>query len=1674
MSSTASDPAAESLLPPTRASESASGFRNWHGGGAGPRSGRWNSRISLLVGGVVAVSALTALLTWAATSVGPAPHVAVTLAGSDYRKQLDLPANGYGDRAIGRLASWVTQGGRGPRRDLQLVKPPIELATSGDFASLTSDPQAAVALMFVSAHGISTPQGPAILPADALHAKDAVPVTTLLKHIAGFPTDQKKILLLDCVHFDCQPQLGVLLNGFSAQVQALEEQISAIPNLVVVLGSDVEQRNWLHPAEGTNNWTAALVRGLNGAAEDIDNDGWIDWLEVHEYCVGQCEQWARRVCRQPQTPVLLPKGDRGVARSRNLALFPVNTAALEIPRLVDATRTELLQQWWAKHNALEARPLHPAIVSPVAWQRFQTVLLRYEHFELAGCRDAADDLLEQLGDLEQLLERETVLDSVACRVGVLDPAAVGFQASAELTATASRLAALLPDMTREAAVEHWQQVLAEQPNAASVAYLRREIIEQRIYSLARSLRAQAKVEPKQLQQASQMVFAINDPLQPVPQAGLILQLMTRDLPCEQFSSQDATSLGRLLELSLRSDRVAAGNAWWSRDIFRWVADIAARADQQRRVAGDLLFGEAEARARAVAALDEAERCYAELDRVAAGLVQAEQVRLRGPYQLARLRNVMLAQTSADADNVSSRCVSEVQQLYELLEQLNDPRLLRPTTNAAQRSVALREIGEVSARFHQTLAALNDRLQLWQQKVLSASSESLPNVLAALSASSPSASERVEAWKRLRRLAADSQPSDSTPTTVVTNRLPQVQRGAAVRGKLCLAAWPDSAFDSVRSRKLESQAQVAHRLDIFVTDPHWRAMLAEAGQQIGMRETAARQLILLASSANHSHDEPNSTSHHDDGDRESGQVQPDHAERVPGPPVHENDSLHNNYRSRLLTMQRMSYLPPMSLQRMIVAHQSDRFADYLGWQCKRMVADGYWSVQANILPYYVRVAELFAEDRTALSAIPLTHQESAQPVARGEVEIVGGDDLVWTTQQTDHVEVHVHTPQNGYRGFVALWVSASGQLEVTQPAPGQRVCRPLTVLDQHSNPLDATAMDGLLVQLQRASVPSAAGPTQLHIQGYFRGRRLQRVVDVPVAEQADLRIVQAPVTPGGRIAVRSRPSASTTAGGAMALVLDCSGSMGAARGQTFGPDTKYAHAIAAIESLLDKLPTGVELSVWAFGQAIGEEKTVHPAEKSIRRIQSPLVWNAQDSAMRKRLLDAISYPALEPWNESPLLATMLAASKDLNDVDGIRSLVVITDGADNRVAHDPVTNPLGLTPTELLKKHFAGTGITVNVVAFRVQPNERDDVRQQLQCVEDWLPAGRFVEANQTAELASALHDMLQVQPLLQLRAETAESNVELPMSPVTGAVNWTPLLPGGMYRVTLGTASVAGLIRLRDGDRLVLHHNAAGELEPWSAIDNQFAWCQRRQSGGWQAALVPVAVSDATRTQANLLFEATATQGALSVERPGELWIEAFDGDQPLQIGWQRQTELPGAAYDLRVDHADGVQPLIRVWMSDRSTSPVGRLAKGRDYVQLADLAPARWQLSSGTIELLSATIETHTVPDETGSQRPQPCLVLRGSCPPGMAYRLRTVGLTVAGQDEQCFTRLGRFTLRQWPVSEEDVQRALQAVQLISIDQFKLEASLNGGQIQFGQDQREQPQAAAGAGTYSRLERQP
>ncbi|QDV13776.1 hypothetical protein CA51_36670 [Rosistilla oblonga] len=1614
MSSSAEGSSDAPLLPPTRRTAPIDPIASWHSSRSGRRGWQWSSRWNLLIGGVFAATALTAVLTWATTSIGRAPQVCVMLASTDYHANLDLPPNAMGDRAIGRLSAWVTGGDVGLRRDIQLARPPLELSNRSAFDRISTDRDAAISLIYLSAHGIHTPQGPALLAADAQSSDDAYPVKDLLDQIAKFPASQKKVLLLDCVHFQSHESLGILLNDFARQMRDLDSVIQAIPNLVVVMSSDIHQQSWINPAAGITNWGDALVDALNGLAKDLDRDGWIDLLEVHRCAADRATAWSAKVCQQPQHPVLLPLGKEGENRTRNLGLFPDKTPAIDIPAFVSPTNNDRIDKWWSRYDEMVKQQLHPAAKSPATWRRFERTLLRYEHFERAGCSSAAGMLNEHLGDLAKTLQKPTRFDSIACRAGVLSPEMIGFEVTSERQQNADQLAAVLSGMSLDDATDHWLSIASSQSSAADVAFLRRTVIQRLSEQTVAAFRAEVSVDRKRLQSASALVAAVTDPLQPIPQLGRVLQFLARDLPSEPLGSSDATRIARFLELSTRSDRVANDGLWWSPELVSWVEAEIASSDQQRRFAGDLLFGEQEARQRAQRSLDAAEKGYARVDQIGRVVNTAQSIVHRGGQQLARLCELI---ASIDSDN--SRDLRDVASLYQTVDQIDAILKKEVPANSTQRTATLSKLQSLTQQYHDRFDTLGKRINAWQTNVLSQPAQSMPPMLAALDVVGSDAATRRSAWESLCRLSAGADATMHTPVAEdLSIAVASIQSAAARRGHLALCGWSAPMFDSLVAGEFETWAEVDHRLQVFATDSKWWDALAIAGYQIGIRETEALRLITT-------------------------------------PIKRQTADEQEQLQRRLALLDRMAAIAPFDSRQFVTVQQKYLFANFLAWQTNRFVADGYWSLRAEGPAYFARVAELLAGDIASLSprvtvpSSPLVHNPQSA------VSIHLPSELIWTTQRQDQFTAGVRTMKRGAEGFVTIWVEAEGCLQATQPTAGSRVCRPLIQPTKSTGSGKSTATDNLIVHLER--VPGSKEPrAKIQVHGYFRGRQLTETLAATIASTPDVHVVQNPKPLGGRIAIRSATHADHASAGAIALVLDCSGSMGAARGEAFGPNTKYAHAVTAVETLLDDLPSGIKLSVWTFGAAVGEAKTVTPAERSIRRIQAPVVWNPHDRSLRQNLIDAISYPHVEPWNESPLLAAMLAASNDLRDLEGVRSLVVVTDGADNRIANDAVANPLKLTPEQWIRKQFNGTGITVNVIGFRVDDAEKTATEKQLATVEHLLPAGRFVTADQASELAAAMSKMLTVETPISIRHAAAEPSADkatlatVPISPEHAAASWTPQLDAGLYTASTDRSGSGSMIELTDGDQLVLDRTASGSLHLWPTIDKQFIGTPQRQSGRWTIALTPQPISATGIAARRLLLWAPASDGKLAIQRPSELWIEARDGGKKLPIRWQQNHDLSCDSYDIAVQATGAGKPQFQVWTSDRKANSVGALVRNQDFWHLKDLAPASWQLSEGEVRLKSATIETHDVADRSGALHPQPCLVLRGSGPRRMAFRVRTSGLAFEGQDEQCFTELGEFTLRQWPVTSEDVERTLQSVELILVDRVNSNAERAGGKVIF------------------------
>lgn len=1569
--------------------------------------------VRILTAAIVTTCTLTGLLTWATTSIGPAPRVSITLASTDYRNHLNLPINGYGDRAIGRLAAIANSSANPARDHMSLAASPIELSTADDFLTLPINRESAVSIVFLSAHGVSSLNGPVLLSANAKNLSDAVSVASIIDRMADYPSAQYKVLMIDGVHSRSLPALGILHNDFARQMRDLDGLIESIPNLVVIVSADIDQQSWANPDQGTTAWASAVIEALSGNARDLRNDGWIDLYDVHQSALKSTETWTQKYIGESQKPLLLPSNITGETRSQAIAIYAANQPAIDPEVLHPSVRKELLSHWWGRHQDHSDRDIHPSIVAPVLWQHFELTLLKLEHLEFAGCQDAVNTCVKHLNELDTMLSLPTLVDSIACRIGVLNPELVGFDPSKDLVELAKQLESSFSNFTGDEAKRHWTTVVANQRHSENTAYLRHWLILSQARKISSAIVESRNVDRQQLAKAAALIDCIRDPLQPPPQIGLILQLLSRDLPQEDLAGDDAIRIARWINLCLKVESMADNRDWWSPAIIDWIGGEIANADRQRRLAGDLLFGDSIARLRAEPFIAAAEQAYTSVKVVADAISCAEEIRFNGRCQLRRLHTICETALNLQIAGEAFEHTKQIVKLYGAIDEI-ESLLDAPRSESRSKSDSVIEkLNQLTSRFDFQLEELKSQLDQWQTTILNQDVPNYADLVAALSVTGGETESRIAAWGRMSQFIA-SGATKSGSHVILEHDKDQTTKYAAARGDLALAAWSSRAFDESVADPRETKVQVQHRLKTFAVDPQWWVSLQKAGSEIGRRELVDIQSWRLRGSA---------------------------------------------------------IVPIDSAQGRLRDHQKS-ISRFLAFQAERFYHDGLWSFDENAEPYYRTVSNLLKSDSIALSQGNLHNDAENQSFVTSDqadpmgIELIVPPQLTWTTQHQESVKIAIQQNADLSQGFITLWARTQGSIRMLQPIADQRACWSIGAIEASDQPASLQANNPWMVTVSRNG-EAVSDKSEVEIFAYFRGRKLSQSVGLNFFDQPDIQIVSQPKVKGARVAIRSLERSQSGKGSAVTIVLDCSGSMGAKPGEAFGPDTKYSHAVAAVDKLLDSLPTGTDLSIWAFGQATGPDKTVRQAEQSIRQVQSGVLWDAKDTQLRRRIVDSISYPSLEPWNESPVFATILAASSDLKDYDGTRSLIVITDGYDNRIANDPVANPLALTESKWLEKHFNGTGISVNVIAFRVENKDRQSTRQQLTTVERLLPPGKFVEIDQAAELAAALRQLITVTPSVNLHRVSGSGDrgeiVKLAVSnPSDNAFSWTNPLEAGLYEISGKASDKSTLIQVRDGDHLVLAdltpnnpnstrsstNGSQGRFDLWPVMQHELQWCRQKQIGRWQLGLQPLFAPDSNKIEKRLVLWASSLGESISVQSPRGLWIEATQQNKPLPISWKLSSEQPGAAFDITAQRNGGDEPEFKVWVSDQPAIPVASLRKGTHFSHTADLAPQQIQVSGGNVRLLSASIENHTVVNSRGETEALPCLVLRADMPAGSIHFLRTEGLFFEGFDEQYYRELGQYTLRLWPVTAEQVDKSLNAVHLISIEDFKRSAEQNSGVV--------------------------
>jgi hypothetical protein len=617
-------------------------------------------------------------------------------------------------------------------------------------------------------------------------------------------------------------------------------------------------------------------------------------------------------------------------------------------------------------------------------------------------------------------------------------------------------------------------------------------------------------------------------------------------------------------------------------------------------------------------------------------------------------------------------------------------------------------------------------------------------------------------------------------------------------------------------------------------------------------------------------------------------------------------------------------------------------------------------------------------------------------------------------------------------------------------------------------------------LSTLAVSSHKETAQVKVRAFFRGQNIEDDTPVELHPLASKVYYEYPLPLTRAVAVRTTPQLQAAFGdgtGSIAIVLDCSGSMGADPKNPM-TKTKWDETTQALGEVLAALPRGTTVSLWVFGHAVGASKTVANAEDTITRLLEPTAWNPEDAKQLPALVKKIR--ELEPWNESPIVQTMLMAKDDLAKAKGNKTLIVLTDGYDNRFGKDKKTDKSIATT---LREAFQDSGITVNVVGFKFESKEEEDLaRRQFKVLETLTPPGRFFATNEAGKLAAQLREAMRQRLRYWI---DREDNEKLPEIPETGLelsargndrwYRFPESLPPGGYKKRVDTnRRVLQNVIVNRGDLLLLDLVPGANGVEWRrafVTRDDYGDKPAESSGDWRlAALQNQRVKDRGLQMLLMLDKAPEkAEATLQELRPRETWIEVDSSAGPgasFDLRWGYQPGYAAPAWNVESPEWPALRgtqttskPLVRMWWSPvLDTPPDAFVARSPDLLTLLNATNISRPMEGETVVIDRIAVETHRVETQPGKFEDKPCLVVRVTHPRAKPVKVRVEGVTPAGQEHRYYPEAGKYTALFWPVTEAQASSGLSRINLISINRFKSQGEKNGHYILL--DKLNEPQS--------------
>jgi hypothetical protein len=1595
----------------------------------------------------------------------PSPGRLVLL-GAGYETNLLVPDNAGGMRTLTQVFAWAD-------RTDSLLHPTKErvaqLRTDVAWEQMLEKVDDHTIVLMISAHGGVDAKGAYLLPTDADLRDDArddpehphrlrLRIEDILVQLEKLPAWQKKLLILDATAMPSQPALGMLTNDFARALGDMEKRIESIPNLAVICAHKEDERSWSSQEWGTTVFGHFLVEGLRGNA-DQDSDRRVDAWELLKYTTQEVGKWTRINRLAEQTPMLLPRGEEGERRAKHILL--------SVDRAEDLPPLEKLPEWkqpvqlvdaWKKWRVLAQGVPAPAVVAPYTWQQYQASVLRLEQL-LRMSDDAGATAMEaQLDRLERAIAQARAVQPRS--LAEYWALAAGPPRDDKLEKAFTELWDATSD---DAARKKWNDWRKEaKPDAPMPSAI----------GLARLLVERVIQQPGELDKAAQRLRLIRSPQTPPTPEAHFLVMLRRDLPGNPPETESAETLPAAVRTRQAAETVSlvppvVGYSY-SEHLQPWLGASWRAIDERRQSAQDrLLSGTPADWKQARADLFAAAEQYRSLHADAALVRRGYATRDRAQAMLPAFGRWIIERPSVDAD-----LDKDVAHAWDVYHQL-DESLSRP--DAKLNSVVAEQTTELDKTLNQLDGRLDRHLQFLRTKRTIDFADARTvwiEVEAALVVPNKDVDRRIDLIARQHRLSrqllVDGQSLDAPTPPVGSEKLSKTH--AYRVGREVLERLGRRWFDTLGVRG-ENYDKVEHRLGIFDVEAKWWETAAVAGREIEHRLRGQADDIRRLS-----HVDPKATWPEQRGAFQKA--------------------------DRIIRLMDSDTPLPADLDP-AATYRRTMLGELLLGQAERVWQDHWYDDNPAAEPYYRVVGRGFLAEAEGLTK-SLGDSDKYAPgwakvVAAARQKIQGPGELAiidTTGRQLDDkgnllpapssaaIVTSEVTEQREYRlqparadgvvpsGAPVVWVEAFQGLTPLQPAERQRVLSRITAEPgraELSAPIDFRFASPLVRDV--GDRPASAQRSRLTLHGLFRGQPIVLETPVTIHPSPEIIVRQFPPPPRASVAVRSQRTTHTrvaSAQGAVAFVLDCSGSM-RPRDPNRPDDSRWSLALKAFKAILERLPNDTQISVWVFGAATGVGKTAEQAEQTITPVLPPTLWTTTNSKQRDDIINQLLVlQTLEPWNESPIARTLLAAKGDLAKANGYKAILAITDGGDNRFDKDAELKGRYKTFAGFLKDEFAKSDVALHLVGFPPAIPEEVKAWEEFEMVKSFTNPGKVYSITDVPKVIESF-DALVAQRLHYFIDQTGR-NVSVDDVPQDGLdvsasgsnYRWIGkgLMPGGhKLRVDAGGRITKNFL-LHAGDLLLvdLVETRAGLDFERYLFSNEFPWKrpQDNKRNDWRMTVLQNQLLPSRELEMLVTLEKTVDrrENLLEQIRPREVWVE-FDRPQsgvtPMQR-WNYLYGYPAPAWSIRAPAwaGEGVppsRPRVQVWWNPDEEA---RSAADLDLTPLlTERNRTVFMPGEPAVVIEGVRLEKHIVEVKPGVPEPRMCVVVRLRHSPGRPIVTRLYGVDAAGAEHRLYTAANKVTSLFWFAPDLDDKSAaalsVARLRLISVQAFKDDARGRG-----------------------------